>query len=207
VSHLVNRVSRVSSDNVTSGDNQQETDSSIEKLDAEWVVGFVDGEGCFSVSIHKSPFMRSACGWQLLPTFQVYQHKEHRDVLESFIEFFGCGTVRSKGPNSDVLTFAVHGVRALRERVVPFFEEHPLRVKGADFVCFASVVRGLASKEHLQPEGLERLVRLSYAMNAQGKQRSRSLETVLKGSSETAREARPMVAEKIQSDLHGDMQS
>ena len=39
----------MSSDNLTGADNQQETAESLE-LDAQWVVGFVDGEGCFSVA-------------------------------------------------------------------------------------------------------------------------------------------------------------
>jgi hypothetical protein len=43
----------MSSENVSGGDNQQETALSRQKLDASWVVGFVDGEGCFSVSIHQ----------------------------------------------------------------------------------------------------------------------------------------------------------
>jgi hypothetical protein len=51
-------------------------------------------------------------------------------------------------------------------------------------------------------------VRLAFAMNANGKQRSKSLDVELAGSSETARQARfASEAVKIQSDLHGDMQS
>ena len=37
--------------------------------------------------------------------------------------------------------------------------------------------------------GFEWIVRLAYRMNANGKQRSRTLEEVLEGSSETVREA------------------
>lgn len=76
------------SDNVTGGDNQQETERTTRVLDAAWVVGFVDGEGCFSVSVHRSPFMRRTAGWQLLPVFQVYQHGTHRAVLEALSAFF-----------------------------------------------------------------------------------------------------------------------
>ena len=48
----------MSSDNPTGAVNQQETAESLE-LDAQWVVGFVDGEGCFNVSLHRNPFIRS----------------------------------------------------------------------------------------------------------------------------------------------------
>src|SRR5438132_10109540 len=77
-----------------------------------------------------------------------------------------------------------------------------------DFRLFAEVVRSMRRKEHLQPDGFERLVRLAYAMNADGKQRARTLEQVLTGSSETARQApRFKKAVKVQSDPHGDMGS
>ena len=178
----------VGSDNPTGADNQQETAESLE-LDASWVVGFVDGEGCFSVSLHRNPFIRSTGNWQLLPAFHVYQHQDHRAVLEALVPFFGCGSIRSKGPRSSVLTYVVGRRVDLEERIIPFFERNPLVVKGYDFQAFADIVRSLRRKEHLTPAGFERLVRLAYGMNANGKQRARTLEDVLTGSSETVRQA------------------
>ena len=70
-----------------------------------------------------------------------------------------------------------------------FFELHPLKVKQNDFEVFAVIVRSMRKKEHLSSDGFERLVRLAYGMNANGKQRSRSIEQALAGSSETVREA------------------
>ena len=46
------------SDNPTAADNQQE------RLSTDWVVGFVDGEGCFFVGVNRQPSMR--VGWQVL---------------------------------------------------------------------------------------------------------------------------------------------
>jgi LAGLIDADG endonuclease len=197
----------MSSNNVSGGDNQQETALLRQKLEGSWIAGFVDGEGCFCISVHRNPFVRSTRGWQILPAFQVYQHRDHRDVLEDLLEFFGCGTIRPKGAKSQVETYSVTGLRALDRIVIPFFERYPLRVKDRDFAVFASIVRRMLRKEHLEPEGFEQIVRLAYGMNAHGKQRSRSLEDILAGSSETARQAPPLRREKIQSDLHGDMQS
>ena len=154
------------------------------------VVGFVDGEGCFCVSLHRNPFIRGTGHWQLQPVFQVSQHVAHRAVLEALIRFFDCGAVRSKGPRSSVLTYSVYRSVDLEERILPFFEHHQLVVKHGDFVRFSDIVRGLRRKEHLAPSGFERLVRLAYAMNANGKQRARTLEEILMGSSETVRQAR-----------------
>ena len=178
----------MSSDNPTGGDNQQETAESLE-LDARWIVGFVDGEGCFSVALHRNPYIKATGHWQLQPVFQVYQHNAHRAVLEALVTFFGCGRISAKGPKSSVLTYAVSSRDELERVIVPFFECHPLVVKGPDFRAFAIIVRALGRKEHLTTVGFERLLRLAYGMNAQGKQRKRTLEEVLAGSSETVRQA------------------
>jgi LAGLIDADG endonuclease len=179
----------MSSENPSGADNQQETASSCNVLDPNWMVGFVDGEGCFCVSVHRSSMMHRHGGWQLQPVFHIYQHSDHRDVLEAMVLFFGCGRIRPKGPRSSVLTFAVDSLRNLETAILPFFEKYPLVVKQKDFEAFAAIVRSMRMKEHLTSEGFERLVRLAYGMNANGKQRSRSIEQVLAGSSETVREA------------------
>jgi hypothetical protein len=56
--------SYLSSNNVSSADNQQER----LKL-ANWIVGFFDGEGCFSVSIFKNRTSKN--GFQVMPEFMV----------------------------------------------------------------------------------------------------------------------------------------
>ncbi len=177
------------SDNPSGADDQQETAASKLELDPLWVVGFVDGEGCFSVSIHRNAMARTTGGWQLHPVFHVYQHRQHRALLEAMSTFFGCGRIRGKGPNSSVLTFAVDSLRDLDEHVVPFFERHRLLVKDQDFETFATIVRSMRNKEHLTEGGFVRMVKLCYSMNPHGKQRARSIEVILAGSSETARQA------------------
>ena len=133
------------------------------------------------------------------------------------IPTFGCGRIRSKGPRSSVLTYVVESLRDLETAFVPFFESYPPVVKNADFGAYAAIVRSMRKKEHLTRSGFEQLVRLAYGMNANGK-RSRSMEQILAGSSETARGAlQPDRSSlptgvgrsktKIQSDPHGDMGS
>jgi LAGLIDADG endonuclease len=179
----------VGSENPSGADNQQETVSPCIVLDPNWIVGFVNGEGCFSVSVHRNSMMHRHGGWQLQPVFHVYQHSDHREVLEAMVPFFGCGRLRSKGPKSSVWTYAVDSLRDLEAAIVPFFELYPLKVKQNDFEAFAGIVRSMRRKEHLSSDGFERLVRLAYGMNANGKQRSRTIEQVLAGSSETVRGA------------------
>ncbi len=177
-----------------------------------WVVGFVDGEGCFSVSIHRNSYAKRTRGWQIAPVFHVYQHEKDREVLEDLRAQFGCGYVRSKGPDSDVLTYAVHARRDLEGVIIPFFERHAPRVKERDLRTFAAIVRSMQRGEHFTDAGFERIVRLAYSMNGSGKQRARSMDDILRGSSETARQARPDPSSegrdgKIQSEPHGDVGS
>ena len=163
------------SDNPTGADNQQETAQPRLVLEPNWVVGFVDGEGCFSVSIHAHPGIRSF-GWQINPVFQVSQHRDARGALDALAVFFGCGRVRSKGQGSRVMVYAVDRRRDLRERVIPFFENHGLVVKRRDFGLFAEITRELDNGAHFTADGFERVVRLAFAMNANGTQRTRSVD-------------------------------
>ena len=101
--------------------------------------------------------------------------------------FFGCGRIYSKGPNSKVLAYTVGSLQELESKIIPFFEEHRPLIKGSDFNLFAEITRSMRQKEHLKPDGFNRVVTLAYAMNANGKQRSRPIEEVLQGSSETIR--------------------
>jgi hypothetical protein len=142
------------------------------------------------VAIHRNPVnARRTGGWQLTPVFQVYQHEEKRALLEDIAALYGCGTIWSKGPKSSVLTYSVSRLDDLEIEIVPFFERYPLRVKAGDFERFATIVRWMRAKKHLSPDGFERAVRLAYEMNAHGKQRSRSIDEILQGSSETVRQA------------------
>jgi hypothetical protein len=176
------------SENPIGADDQQETERTVE-LAPWWVVGFVDGEGCFSVSLHRNELATSTRGWHIQPTFQVSQHCDNRGVLLELRDFFGAGTVRSKGPRTPVHVYVVHSTKELMRTVIPFFEGHPLRVKREDFEIFARITRAIRSRSHHRPEVFDELVRLAYSMNARGKQRKRPIEEILSGSSETVRQA------------------
>ena len=179
----------MSSENPIGADDQQETKVTTQRFDPWWVVGFVDGEGCFSVSIHRNVRnARRTGGWQMTPVFQVYQHESKREVLENIAAGFGCGALYHKGPNSSVMTYSVGRLTDLERYIIPFFERYPLRVKDQDFRTFAAIVRSMRMREHWDSDGFERLVRLAYTMNAHGKQRTRSIEDILQGSSETVRQ-------------------
>jgi hypothetical protein len=176
------------SDNPTGGDNQQGRPRC--SLTPDYVAGFVDGEGCFSVSIHPHPTVRYGTRWLIAPRFQAYQHRDNVGILEALQRFFACGSITAKGPNSTVLTYSVSGRKDLELVIIPFFERHPLMSrKHEDFVKFGEVVRLMQHHDHLTDSGFRRIVELAFSMNQHGKQRKYTLEEVLAEPSETARRA------------------
>src|ERR671937_1763434 len=75
-------------DNVTGAENQQE------RLIKQrgWVIGFVDGEGCFSIGFVRQPDrigrVGYATGYQVVHRFVVVQGEQSRACLEELQRFF-----------------------------------------------------------------------------------------------------------------------
>lgn len=175
-------------DNPSGGDNQQ--GRLCRSLTPDYIAGFIDGEGCFSVSIHPHPTIRYGRRWLIAPCFQAYQHRDNVSILEDIRDFFGCGRISAKGPNSSVMTYSVYRRADLDSVIVPFFEQHTLiSRKHEDFVKFAEVVRLMQQRQHKTGAGFRKIVKLAFSMNQRGKQRRYKLEEVLAEPSETARQA------------------
>ncbi len=130
-------------------------------LSPDWVVGFVDGEGCFHVSILRHPEM--TVGYQVLPEFTVVQHERDVQVLYALKRFLGCGVVRRN--HGDRWAYRVRKLQCL-ERVCEFFTRHPLKTrKQVDFVRFRRIVQKMKEGRHLTPEGLREIVDIALRMN------------------------------------------
>ena len=142
-------------------DNQQERPS------PDWVVGFVDGEGCFHVSINRQPKM--TIGWQVLPEFRVVQHQKDAEILRKLASVFGCGNVVTN--HGDRKEFRVRGLQNLAH-IVKFFQEHPLQTtKRENFERFSEIISLMQEKQHATKEGLEKIANIAWRMNRQVKPR------------------------------------
>ena len=131
------------------------------QLAPEWVVGFVDGEGCFHVSLQEHAEMTA--GYQVLPEFVVVQHVRDVQVLQALKRFFRCGVVRSN--HEDRWCYRVRNFEGL-ERICAFFERHLLKTrKRGDFEKFRRVIRLMREQRHLVPEGLLEIAEIAGSMN------------------------------------------
>jgi hypothetical protein len=176
-------------------DNQQE------RLD-DYLAGYVDGEGTFHVAIQRNPSTRF--GWQLVPEFHVSQNPERASILCLLQERLQCGRIARNaraGGRDRSLVFVVRRLSDLSDKVVPFFEAHPLlSEKHREFVTFASIVEAMTRKEHLTGKGFDHLLRLALGMNGGGRYRRQDWSSrILRGH--TSDMERSM---KIWSDPCGD---
>ena len=132
------------------------------KLDALWITGFVDGEGCFHVGINAHKEMTT--GYQVLLEFTVVQHKRDVQVLHALRAYFGCGVVRSN--HGDRMAYRVRSKEHLLKHIVPFFVEHPLKTKkNVDFKKFRRVLLLMEADKHLTSDGLEEIRDIASRMN------------------------------------------
>ena len=132
------------------------------ELSVEWVVGFVDAEGCFHVSINRHPEM--SVGFQVLPEFVVVQHTRDRQVLQALKRFFGAGSVRQNHGDRDCLR--IRKFEALQQ-VSEFFTKHPLKTKkNVDFRKFRKILHLISQKRHLTREGLVEIIDVALSMNS-----------------------------------------
>ena len=135
---------------------------------ASWIVGFTDGEGCFSVSMFQNKTTKF--GWQVFPEFVITQGMKSLPALEVFRQYFQCGKIyinkRYDNHHEHLYRYCVRMIEDLSARVIPFFRTHNLyTAKQDDFEIFAEIVQMLLTKTHHTQDGLRFIATRIQAMN------------------------------------------
>jgi LAGLIDADG endonuclease len=134
-----------------------------------YISGYVDGEGCFTVSI--SPRRKLRVGWEVRPSLSVSQNGDRAEVLHALQAYFGCGSIRPDRSDR-TLKWETRRLEDLLEHVVPHFVRYPLLSgKQLDFERFAAVCRLMAVGAHRSRSGLLEIVELAREMNPSGRRR------------------------------------
>lgn len=140
-----------------------------ERLEKEaWIVGFTDGEGCFSVSLFRNSTTKS--GWQVFPEFVISQGKKSLPALEIFKDYFKCGKIfvnkRYDNHHEYMYRYCVRSLKDLVTIIIPFFEKHHLyTAKRNDFRLFSEIVLMIHQKKHLTSRGLRTIAQKIERMN------------------------------------------
>jgi hypothetical protein len=157
------------SDNATSAENQQERLIMI-----GWVVGFVDGEGCFSVGFIKQPNRKNRIGYklgiQVWCEFAATQGEKSLTSVRKLKNFFGVGSIylnkRYDNHKEHLYRYVVRRRLDLKEAIIPFFKKYPLQTaKNDDFKKFVRCFEMIYRKEHLTIEGLQKINKIAITMN------------------------------------------
>lgn len=86
-------------------------------VNPNWLVGFVDGEGCFYVKPNKFRFSVS---------FSISQHSRDKDLLKGVIQYLNCGLIENIKTRPNRTNFVVYKYSDICEKIIPFFEKYPV---------------------------------------------------------------------------------
>ena len=126
-------------------------------MEKEYVLGLVDGEGCFNVRVNRQ---RRRARIEL--KFSLKLRHQDKKVLDELQRFFGCGKVYiqndKRANHSLCYRFEVQNKKEIIEKIIPFFEQNSPRLpsRKRDFELFKQIVE-LTQEDFVDLEKIEQL--------------------------------------------------
>lgn len=116
-------------------------------LPKDWIVGFTDAEGCFSITISVEKGRAPKVGH----IFEINLNAADADILYKIRDFFGVGNVTAHSDGA--IHYMVQGKADLIDVIIPFFTENPLITdKWADFQLWSTAIKNLSQSRPPQSE-------------------------------------------------------
>jgi len=131
--------------------------------DANWIAGFVTGEGCFDVRIF--PQLSNKIGYRVQLRFRISQHERDFKLMECIREYLCSGKVYrySKQP---AVVLSIFNLTDLTNNIIPFFNENPIQgIKQLDYQDWCKVANLMILDKHLTIEGLNLIQKIKSGMN------------------------------------------
>jgi hypothetical protein len=131
-------------------------------LDPAYIVGLVDGEGCFTARVNRQ---RRRARVEL--RFSVKLRSQDKAVLDALQRFFGCGNVyiqRDQRANHSLCyRYEVQNKNEMINKIIPFFNQHPplIASRKKDF----ELLRRIAELSKEEPVNLEHIETLRSQMH------------------------------------------
>ena len=115
------------------------------------MAGFATGESNFFITVQNS---KTKSGIAISLRFSIAQDIRDLSLLESFVDFFGCGYV-VKYKTRSVCEFIVTKIDNIVNDIIPFFDKHNIRgSKYSNYLDFKSAALIIKNKEHLKEDGI-----------------------------------------------------
>jgi hypothetical protein len=142
------------------------------KLPGNYVSGFIDGEGCFTIVIAKHKTKKLGLDARL--HFQIEVRADDKSILEEIQETIGCGRIYDLSyerygwnPHAELKVSSFDDITG---KLIPFLKRYPLRAKKRfSYQYFLQAVQIFERKEHLTLEGIEKLRAIRSRMNRYSK--------------------------------------
>lgn len=155
---------------------------SIKTEDANYIAGFVDGEGSFNISfVKRNDYSNNI---KIVASFNISQ--KEKQILDWIKSNLKCGTIRSR--KDGVYYYEVQDIKSLNEIIIPFFEINRLKTRKLDtFKVFKEIVLLMSKDYHRTSQGIIRifLLREKIIVKRNRKLNFQELLTILEKSSET----------------------
>ena len=147
--------------------NHHNTPTLIKMNLESYISGYVDGEGCFCISIR--PRKSNKIGWEVVASFSVSQNQDRAEVLRLMKKYFKCGFIR-RNICDKTLKYETRNLNTLLTKIISHFENYPLQSgKQKDFKIFEKVCQKMNKGEHLTKQGIIEISELVSKMNSSGK--------------------------------------
>lgn len=142
------------------------------KLNPNYVSGFIDGEGSFSISIGKHKTLKR--GFEVRPEFEIELRKDDQEILERLLITIGTGRIYDCSydrygwyPHAK---YKITSIWEMKEYLFPFLDKYPLQAKKAkSYILFKEIVLMVCDKKHLSDNGFNKIVKLREKLRALGK--------------------------------------
>ncbi|OGG70376.1 hypothetical protein A3C20_01780 [Candidatus Kaiserbacteria bacterium RIFCSPHIGHO2_02_FULL_55_25] len=142
------------------------------KLNPHYVVGFIDGEGSFSISIGKHKTLKR--GYEVRPEFEIEVRNNDQEILDRVLITIGAGRIYDLSyerygwyPHAK---YKITSIWDLKEYLFPFLDKYPPQAKkGKSYQLFRRIVLMVCDKQHLSDEGFEKIVQLRAELRMLGK--------------------------------------
>ncbi len=128
-------------------------------VDANYIVGLTDGEGCFLVQIRDD--------YRIVLRYFITQRFDNKELLNKVCQFFKIGYVYRKFQGNDrtKMTFVYEVTKQddIQKVIVPFFKKHHLQgVKRKSFTKFAQIAKIVKDRQDARKLTKSELTKVWY---------------------------------------------
>lgn len=146
-----------------------------EIISGDYIAGFVEGEGCFSVNLNHN---KNGKINSYRPMFSLGLNIRDESLLKKIQQEIGCGSIyydkspRKRGYDKthDIVVLKIYRKTDIYYKLIPFFEKHKFHgSKKSTFDNFKEIVQIIGTKHYKSDEEKKRILELKNQLNPIGK--------------------------------------